>query len=129
MYSEYRNDTLSESNSILNPYDGYLKGNVFKNIYNQYKNYVPVKLIPNSEQEELLLNVNQLCFIMHELNLYLDVFPNDSKMIELFNKYEMMANEATIKYEKNYGPLTINSVISEPNNFTWENTLWPWEVK
>ena len=49
---------------------------------------------------ELLLNVNQLSFAAHELNLYLDIYPNDTQMIELFNHYRSMANEAIERYEK-----------------------------
>ena len=33
-----------------------------ENLYEQYKNYRPAKLIPNNEQAELLLNVDQLTF-------------------------------------------------------------------
>lgn len=129
MFNDYRNDIFLEKSSILEPYEGFLKGNIFKNIYDQYKNYSPMKLSPNNEQAELLLNVDQICFIVHEINLYLDVFPDDKDMINVFNKYLLMEKEAVSKYEKKYGPLNVNSLPSNINSFTWENTSWPWEDK
>lgn len=122
------NDLNKNNNSILEPYEGFLKGNIFKNLYNPYKNYTPAKLIPNSEKAELLLNVNQLCFISHELNLYLDLFPNDKEMIMLFDKYNKMTNEAKEKYEKKYSPLFVSNVETG-SSFSWEEDNWPWEDK
>lgn len=113
---------------LFDPYEGFLKGNLFRDLYDQYKNYKPARLVPNNEQAELLLNVDQLTFAAHELNLYLDNFPNDRNMIELFNKYQHMANEAIMKYEKKYGPLTVN-YPSNSEMFSWQAYSWPWEME
>mgnify|MGYP003311820706 CR=1 FL=1 len=118
--------TNMNNNNIAEPYDGFIRGNLFNNLYEQYKNYRPARLIPNNEQASLLLNVNQLSFAAHELNLYLDVYPNDTNMIKLFNQYQKMTNEAVREYESKYGPLTVNTV-SNPDNFSWEAYSWPWE--
>ena len=72
-------------------YEGYIKGNLFPDLYDQYLNYQPAKLIPNNEQAELLLNVNQTTFAAHELKLYLDIYPNDTNMIQLYNEYQLKA--------------------------------------
>ncbi len=124
---------LSPNNSLpvqnlKEPYEGFIRGNLFDHLYRQYQNYRPTRLVPNNEQAELLLNVDQLSFAAHELNLYLDVYPNDAQMINLFNRYQQMANEAVKAYEKKYGPLTINS-LSNTDQFSWEAYAWPWEME
>lgn len=122
------NQEITTNQNLAEAYEGFLRGNLFNNLYEQYKNYRPVKLIPNNEQAELLLNVDQLTFATHELNLYLDVYPNDTNMIKLFNKYQEMANEAIKRYENKYGPLTL-SVPSNTDTFSWEAYSWPWEME
>jgi len=114
--------------NLENPYNGYMKGNMFTNLYKPYKNYNPVKLIPNNEQAELLLNVNQLEFAAHELKLYLDNYPNDTMMIRKFNEYRKMANDAINEYQEKYGPL-LETDLSDPNLFSWQATSWPWEME
>jgi len=122
------NNHMNQNNNLAEPYEGFIRGNLFNNLYQQYKNYKPARLVPNNEQAELLLNVNQLSFAAHELNLYLDVFPNDTNMIRLFNQYQAMANEAVKQYESKYGPLTV-SAQSNSDRFSWEAYSWPWEME
>lgn len=125
MYDYLRNNSIS----ILPPYESFILGNAFKDIYDSFKNYKPTKLIPNNEQAEMLLNVGQLCFIVHELNLYLDVNPDDKNILSMFNNYNKMANEAIKKYESKYGPLVLSNILEDSNSFSWEETSWPWEDK
>ena len=75
------NFSMNNNTNLYGPYEGYLKGNMFKDKYEAYKNYMPEKLIPQSEQDETLLNLNQMHFAMHEANLYLDIYPNDKEML------------------------------------------------
>ena len=120
----YNNDITE----LDNPYDGYIKGNMYVNLYKQYKNYRPIRLVPNNEQAEMLLEVNKLEFASHEIRLYLDNFPNDQKMISKFNEYRKMTNEAIDRYQRKYGPL-LESDLSNPNLFSWQATAWPWEME
>ena len=53
------NQTQQSNNTLYGPYEGYIKGNLFKNLYEEYKDYQPAKLLPKSEEEEALLNLNQ----------------------------------------------------------------------
>ena len=122
------NMNMNNNQNLATPYEGYIRGNLFNNLYKQYKNYRPKKLIPENEQAELLLNVNQLSFAAHEIRLYLDVNPNDTNMISLYNQYQKQANDAIKIYEQKYGPILQNS-LSESNSFSWENYKWPWEME
>lgn len=123
------NATMQNANNqnLAQPYEGYIQGNLFNNLYVPYKNYRPMRLIPNNEQAEMLLNANQLLFASHELRLYLDNYPNDVRMIALFNQYRNQANQAVKAYEAKYGPLTWDA-LSTPSEFSWQSTAWPWEM-
>lgn len=120
------NDFTNDSN-LATPYVGYIRGNLFNNLYSGYKNYQPAPLKPRSEQEDFLLSINQLSFAAHELNLYLDTHPNDGRMLDLFNKYRKLADEAVEEYQKKYGPININSNYMNNVPFAWVNDPWPWE--
>lgn len=122
------NMNMTTNQNLASPYEGYTRGNLYNNLYQQYKNYRPKRLVPNNEQAELLLNANQLSFAAHEIRLYLDVHPNDTNMISLYNQYQNQANEAIKTYEQKYGPILQNS-LSASNTFSWEAYAWPWETE
>lgn len=113
--------------NLFNPTDGFDKGNMFTNLYEQYKNYMPKSPVVKNEQEKLLYDLQAVCFAAHDLNLYLDVHPEDQSMFMLFQDYQKKAKELTMEYEKKYGPLTVGSNQMNSNTFDWENSPWPWE--
>lgn len=113
--------------SLFTPEEGYNKGNLFANLYDQYKNYNPRPLKAVSEKERLLLELSRIKFAAHELNLYLDIYPDDNSMLTLFNDYRNRANELKKQYESLYGPLTISSNSLENSPFMWVENSWPWE--
>jgi len=113
--------------NLFNPTDGFDKGNMFTNLYEQYKNFTPSKPKITNEQEKILYDLQAICFAAHDLNLYLDIHPEDQSMLMLFNDYRKKANELTMEYEKKYGPITVSSNQMNSNTFDWENSPWPWE--
>ena len=116
MNNDLNNFNVNNDTNIYGSYEGYIKGNMFKNLYDQYKNYRPSKLIPNNEQAELLLNLNQTSFALHDIRLYLDIYPDDKNMINLFNDYQQKANIALNEYEKKYGPISTNTQSKNKKN-------------
>ena len=132
-YDRFRNNAYMNNytnnpyeNDLFNPQEGFEKGNMFKNLYSQYKDYSPEKLKPKNAQERKLYELSAICFAAHDLNLYLDMHPEDRSMFMLFMDYQKQANRLIEEYERNYGPLNINS--EEMNkSFTWESDKWPWE--
>ena len=113
--------------NLFNPYEGYLKGNAFKDEYKPYKNYRVAKLNINSEKEEMLVNIGQYSFMMHDINLYLDVHPNDSDALQKFTEYRNKLNDLITKYERKYGPLGVKGNINNSTPFSWVTENWPWE--
>lgn len=121
--------TNSNSNNfdLFSPKEGFEKGNLFSNLYSEYKNYRPATLTPRNEQERKLYDLQAICFAAHELNLYLDIHPENKSMIALFNDYKDKENELTREYESKYGPLTVDSPATGETSFKWVEDKWPWE--
>ncbi len=118
-----------QNKQIYDPYNGFIRGNMFPELYNSYKLNKPLEITPMNEQAELLTYVDALTFAMIDLNLYLDVYPNDREALELFNQYRMQADEYTKKYENKYGPLELTSNSLNTFPWAWDNAPWPWEKK
>ena len=109
LFNEINTNIMNNDNSLYNPYEGYMKGNLFKNLYNEYKDYKPSRLIPNNEQAEMLLNINQISFMNQDIRLYLDINPNDRDMINKYNENIVKLNELIKMYENKYGPILCTS--------------------
>lgn len=102
------------------------RGNFFNNLYDPYKNYKYNNLTATNKREELLLNVLRYDFVLTELNLYLDIYPKDRNMINLYNQYLEEKKRACFEYTKNFGPLTLDDQ-SNNNSWSWLQSPWPWE--
>lgn len=122
-------DNMNFNNNLdlFNSYEGYLKGNMFRNLYNPYRNYKVPKIMINSSEEELLMNISEYSFVITDLNLYLDTHPEDRNALNLLNNYVNTCNELVKKYEKEYGPLTMYGTRDKIPD-SWVLKKWPWEV-
>ena len=115
--------------SLYQPKEGFERGNMFQNLYSEYKNYQPFSLMPKNDQERKLQELQSITFAAHDLNLYLDTHPEDQSMITLFNDYRKKKDELMKSYEEQYGPLTVGSATMDGNTYSWMNSPWPWEVR
>lgn len=124
------NKCTYEQSNVQNLYDayaGFIRGNMFPDLYNEYKVSKPFNIEPLNEQAEMLTSIDALCFASHDLNLYLDNFPDDQKIIELYNQYRIQANKMVEEYEKKFGPIFVNSDATNTYPWSWDNRPWPWE--
>ena len=78
----------------------------------------------NMTKKEMLKKIKCLKFAVVELALYLDTHPDDKKALCLHNKYSKDLKEICDKYQKVYGPLTIEYPC---NKWRWLEEPWPWE--
>ena len=128
-YKEF-NDTFYSNNMTSNQLAtinlAIDRGNLFNNLYDPYQNYKYNNLTATNKREELLLNVLRYDFVLTELNLYLDIYPKDRNMINLYNKYLEEKKRACFEYTKNFGPLTLDDQ-SNNNSWSWLQSPWPWE--
>ncbi len=75
-------------------------------------------------REEMLKEIKCLRFAVIELALYLDTHVDDSKALCLHKKYCKELKELSDKYQKVFGPLTIEFPC---NKWRWIEEPWPWE--
>lgn len=78
----------------------------------------------DSTRKEMMEKIKCLNFAITELGLYLDTHPEDEKALCLHRKYCKEYRELTDKYQKVYGPLTIQFPC---NKWRWLEEPWPWE--
>ena len=118
-------DTKNINTELVSVKDGFLKGNMFKNEYKPYKDLTFLNIIPKNEREAKLLNVMQYEFAVNDLNLYLDIHPEDKNMLNILEKMIEELNEAKEEYINNYGSLNVCDTNGE--KFDWIDSPWPFD--
>lgn len=118
---------FSRTLNVVSPMEGFLRGNMFKDEYEPYKNLTYFKLNPSNDKERLLYQVMAYSFAINDLNLYLDLHPDNKGMLDLFKKYVKEEKELCNEYVNKYGPLEVSEVMG--HKFDWINSPWPWENK
>ena len=127
MKNNYMN--ANPANNLFDPYDGFIRGNMFPNLYQPYKKDSPYEIQPMNEQAQLLTYLDALHFATIDLNLYLDVHPDNKNMIDLFNQYRTQHEKIKKEYENKYGPLLLCSDSLETYPWAWDDQPWPWQNK
>ena len=122
------NNQKINNTSLFDPYQGFIRGNMFENLYEPYKLKEPYDIKPMNEQAEMLTYIDSLCFACVDLNLYLDVFPNDRSAIDLFNQYRNQKKDLVEEYESKFGPLLLSSDSLNTYPWAWDDKPWPWEA-
>ena len=115
IYTNYQLNSLDE---VINT------GTLFKNIYKPYKN--TPKITPETNEEKLLLKIQAYEIALMDLNLYLDVYPNDTTLTNLYDQYEKEKEKLVNEFTQNYYPLK-PSTSSKNGEWKWLNGNWPWE--
>ena len=70
---------------------------------------------------ELLQKIRCYAFAVNDIALYLDTHPTDSKALCLHRKYCQELKDLEDKYQRVYGPLTINYPC---NKWRWLEQPW-----
>ena len=126
-YKDYNKMNMPNQNSLYDPYNGLIRGNLFRNLYDPYKSGEPYEIKPMNAQAELLTNIDALSFAMVDLGLFLDVNPNNQDAIKLFNQYREQKENLTKDYESKYGPITLDSDSLNSYPWSWKDMPWPWD--
>ena len=75
-------------------------------------------------REEMLKEIKCLRFAVIDISLYLNTHCVDNKALCLHRKYCKELKDLTDKYQKVFGPLTIEYPC---NKWRWLEEPWPWE--
>lgn len=126
--TQSQSQSTNQNDHVLDSFEGFKKGNIFGNLYDTYKNHKPAELKASSEREDMLMQLQELNFALIDLGMYLDIYENDVKCINLFNEYQKKERNLRKMFENKYGPLTFDSG-TYTNAWTWINSPWPWEVQ
>lgn len=119
-----KTESKKDENDLFTPVEGFLRGNMFKDEYKPYKNYNFANLTPKNKKEQLLFDIMSLGLAINDLNLYLDLHPNDDKANKIFHALVLKSCEKELEYVNMYGPLEIEESSSE--QFNWVDGPWPW---
>ena len=114
-----------DNRNVLNANEGFLRGNMFKNEYKPYKNLTFVNIRPKNDREAKLYNVMCYSFAINDINLYLDVHPEDKGALNLLKELIEEEKKAKREYIINYGPIDICDTTGD--KFEWINGPWSWE--
>ena len=125
--NQFFNSSSKQDLDLYDPYEGFIRGNMYKNLYDPYKINSPYEIKPMNEQAEMLTYIDALCFACIDLGLYLDVFPNNKDAINLFNKYNSQKKILMDKYQEKFGPLTLDSDALNAYPWAWNERPWPWD--
>ncbi len=129
-YYNYKNNNFNQPtftknenpSAIYDPYQGFIRGNMFPDLYNSYKTNQPYAL-----KEDAFTYMDAFAFAAHDINLYLDIYPNDKDMIAAFSEYTLQADKLMEEYQSKYGPLVVSSKTNMVYPWAWDMEPWPWE--
>ena len=127
LYNMMNNEKDSKSNTLYDPYNGFIRGNLFKSLYDPYKKEEPYEIKPMNDQAKLLTEIDSLGFAMIDLNLLLDVNPDNKEAIRLYNQYKEKKENLTKNYEAKFGPITMDSDSLNTYPWAWIDMPWPWD--
>lgn len=109
---------------LYDPTEGLEKGNLFPGLYDGYKHYQPGKLKATSERGKKLIEIQKLDFAINDLNLYLDLHPDDMSAYKTFKTYVMECKKKKEEFTRVFGPLMLDELTDE---YEWSKGVWPWE--
>ncbi len=78
-----------------------------------------------TERAIMLKKLSSYQFLIHDLQLYLDTHPMDKDTINKINETMEKYVPLKEKFEKEFGPLTVNE--NQSNRWSWIKAPWPWE--
>lgn len=111
-----KNEFFNLENAINN-------GTIFKDLYKPYKMHI-TKIIPENEKEKCMLEIQKLSLAKQDLKLYLDIYPNNVSLINMFNEYEQEYKRIKKEFEEKYYLLDPKG---KKDKWTWIDNNWPWE--
>lgn len=100
-------DENSSELKLVDSTTGFVKGNMFEGEYSKYKDYRPKMPRTTCEKSAKLFRIMELNFAINDLNLWLDIHPNDEKVFTLFKEYINKALRCEEEFVKCYGPLEV----------------------
>ena len=103
--------------------DALKRGTLFPGLDLPFMNIVNTRNV-----EGPLAEVMALCFVSHELQLYLDTHPEDTEAFDTLRRMLKLTAEAKRRYTAKYGPLC-PADLAQSERFDWLENPWPWNYQ
>lgn len=78
------------------------------------------------KKQRLLNEIYETSFAVNDLTLFLDTHPYDSQALAMFNSLNQRRQNALKAFERDYYPLTIDSMSDNSSSWTWGSAPAPW---
>ncbi len=78
-------------------------------------------------QQEMMRKLQELGFMLTELNLFLDTHPENREARELYNTYSSQLASLREEYFSSYGATLNFGLCPAGETYSWINSPWPWE--
>lgn len=78
---------------------------------------------------DTLRRLQEVQFALIELQLYLDMNPEDQRAVRQYNCLSEELMSLKHEYEKQRGPLMQYGFSPSPRRWVWTSTPWPWEIE
>ena len=117
---------LENDMNLYDPNQAFKAGTIFKALDKPYKTYKMPTLTPTSQREALMMEIQKYGLVTHDLDLYLDVYPDDENAIALRRKYYKEYKDLKDAYEKMNPPFELCSDEMNKVPFPWSTTKFPW---
>lgn len=115
---------ILDTDDLFNKDEALAKGNLFKSLYVPYKSYKEGSIKVSNQMEKDMLDLQTILFAINDLNLYLDLHPDDYSMFNTFKSYVKDFKTKKKEYTKKYGPIDL---FDEMDKFEWVSSVFPWE--
>lgn len=76
----------------------------------------------------MLKELQEIDFVIVELNLYLDTHPMDHLALQQFNQMAQKRQLLAGQFELKYGPLMNFGHSYSRSPWQWNDAPWPWQV-
>ena len=80
----------------------------------------------NMDMIALADRIQELTFVIKELELYLDTHPDCKTALDYYYQTNTALKKMTEEYEAKYRPLTSGGVNTD-QGWTWVKEPWPWQ--
>ena len=78
-----------------------------------------------NRKQTLLKQISETGFAIDDILLFLDTHPDDCNAMQYYREMNAVRRNAMDAYQKEFGPLTVDSVYG--NCWNWVTEKWPWE--
>ncbi|MFD2673238.1 spore coat protein CotJB [Marinicrinis sediminis] len=92
---------------------------------NPYESWTKEKQL---KYDEWMKKIQEVDFVLVDLNLYLDTHPDDRDAIAQYNQFVQQSMNLKAQFQQTFGPLYHFGCSYSPYPWVWKEAPWPWQV-